>query len=82
MSATIGTFTCATMSFSANALSWSGQDTRTMSTPAFSLRRIWATVPATSVVRVFVIVCTVTGESPPTGTDPTWIRRDLRRSIC
>ena len=82
MSATIGTFTWRTISLSANALSWSGHDTRTMSTPASSDSRICATVPATSVVSVLVIVCTVIGASPPTGTEPTWICRDLRRSIC
>ena len=53
-----------------------------MSTPASSARRICATVPGTSVVSVLVIVCTVIGASPPTGTLPTWIWRDLRRSIC
>ncbi len=53
-----------------------------MSTPAFSARLICATVPGTSVVKVLVIVCTDTGESPPTGTRPTWMTRDLRRSIC
>jgi hypothetical protein len=36
-------------------------------------------VPATSVVSVLVIVCTVIGASPPTGTRPTWIFRDTRR---
>ena len=82
MSATTGTFTCRTMSLSASALSWSGQDTRTMSTPAASARRICATVAATSVVRVLVMVWTVIGASPPTGTRPTWIWRDLRRVIC
>ena len=81
MSATIGTFTSGTMSFSASALSWSGQDTRTMSTPASSARRICATVPATSVVSVLVIVCTVIGAPSPTGTRPTWTRRDFRRMI-
>ena len=71
MSATIGTSTWRTMSFSASALSWSGQDTRTMSTPAASARRICATVPATSVVSVLVMVCTVIGAPSPTGTLPT-----------
>ena len=59
------------MSFSASALSWSGQETRTMSTPAASARLICATVPATSVVRVLVMVCTVIGAPSPTGTLPT-----------
>ncbi len=81
MSATIGTFTSCTISFNASALSRSGQETRTMSTPATSARRICATVPATSVVSVLVMVCTVIGASPPTGTRPTMTWRDLRRMM-
>ncbi len=38
-------------------------------------------VAAASLVRVLVIDWTVIGESPPTGTDPTMIRRLLRRRI-
>ncbi len=53
-----------------------------MSTPASSARLIWAMVPATSVVSVLVIVCTVIGASPPTGTDPTRIWRERLRVIC
>ena len=53
-----------------------------MSTPARSARLICATVAATSVVSVLVIVCTVIGASPPTGTRPTWICRERRRSMC
>ncbi len=71
MSATIGTFTSRTMSFKASALGWSGQDTRTMSTPASSARLIWAIVPGTSVVSVLVMVCTVISTPSPTGTCPT-----------
>ena len=82
MSATTGTFTSRTISLSASALSRSGQETRTISTPASSACRIWAMVPATSVVSVLVMVCTEMGASPPTGTRPTWIRRDTRRVIC
>jgi hypothetical protein len=82
MSATIGTRTCRTISASAAVLSSSGQETRTMSTPAASARRICATVAAASEVSVLVMVCTVMGASPPTATGPTWICRDLRRSIC
>ena len=52
-----------------------------MSAPASSQRRIWSTVALTSGVGVLVIVCTVTGASPPTGTLPTMICRDLRRSM-
>ena len=53
-----------------------------MSTPASSARRICAMVAAASSVGVLVMVCTVIGASPPTGTRPTMIWRDLRRSIC
>jgi hypothetical protein len=35
----------------------------------------------TSLVTVLVIDCTEIGASPPTGTDPTWICRDLRRTM-
>ena len=52
-----------------------------MSTPASSQRRICAMVASASAVSVLVIVCTVIGASPPTGTDPTMIRRDLRRMM-
>ena len=82
MSATIGTLTSRTISASAAVLSSSGHDTRTMSTPAISDSRICAIVAAASLVSVLVMVCTVIGASPPTGTRPTWIWRDLRRSIC
>jgi hypothetical protein len=81
MSATIGTVTSGTMNFSAALDSSSGQETRTMSAPAISSWRIWSIVPWMSVVRVLVMDCTVIGESPPTGTLPTWITRDLRRWI-
>ena len=53
-----------------------------MSTPARSESWIWATVAATSVVSVLVMVCTVIGASPPTFTEPTLICRERRRSIC
>ena len=57
----------------------SGQETRMMSTPASSARRIWSMVAAASAVSVLVMVCTLIGASPPTGTLPTMICRDLRR---
>ena len=79
MSATIGTFTCLTMCFSAAVDSSSGQETRTISTPASSQARICAMVASTSLVSVLVIDCTVIGASPPTGTLPTMILRLLRR---
>ena len=81
MSATIGTRDARTICFNAAVDSTSGQDTRTMSTPASSQRRICAIVAAASDVSVLVIVCTVTGASPPTGTFPTMIWRDGRRLI-
>ena len=52
-----------------------------MSAPASSQRRIWSTVARTSSVGVLVIVCTVIGALPPTGTLPTMIWRDGRRMI-
>ena len=69
------------MAGSAAVDSSSGQETRTMSTPASSQRRIWSIVAAASAVSVFVMVWTVIGESPPTGTEPTMMRRDLRRTM-
>src|SRR5205085_2277423 len=81
MSATIGTRAARTICFNAAVLSASGQETRTMSAPASSQRRIWSIVAFTSGVGVLVMVCTVTGASPPTGTLPTMICRDLRRSM-
>jgi hypothetical protein len=40
-----------------------------------------AGVARTSSVGVLVIVCTLIGASPPTGTEPTMIWRDWRRAI-
>ncbi len=54
----------------------SGQETRIRSAPASSQRRIWSIVATASEVSVLVIVCTVIGASPPTGTAPTMIWRD------
>src|SRR3954453_16253203 len=81
MSATIGTRAARTISRSAAVLAAVGQETRTMSAPASSQRRIWSIVAAASSVGVFVIVWTLIGASPPTGTEPIMICRDLRRSI-
>src|SRR3954468_6657925 len=81
MSATIGTFAARTISFIAAVESAVGQDTRMMSAPASSQRRIWSIVAAASSVCVLVMVWTLIGASPPTGTEPTMICRDLRRSI-
>ena len=48
-----------------------------MSTPASSQRRIWSIVAFASSVGVLVMVWTLIGASPPTGTEPTMICRDL-----
>src|SRR5712692_9793917 len=50
-----------------------------MSAPARSSACTCSTVALTSLVTVLVIDCTVIGESPPTGTLPTWIVRQARR---
>ncbi len=73
MSATIGTLAARTICLSATVLSTSGQETRMMSTPASSQRRIWSIVALASDVGVLVMVWTVTGASPPTATLPTMI---------
>src|SRR3990170_7032572 len=81
MSATIGTRASRTICFNAAVEATSGQDTRTMSAPASSQRRIWAIVASASEVGVLVIVWTVTGASPPTATSPTMIWREGLRAI-
>ena len=73
MSATIGTCDAWTISLSAAVLATSGQETRMMSTPASSQRRIWSIVARASEVGVLVMVWTVIGASPPTGTLPIMI---------
>src|SRR4051794_40808507 len=81
MSATIGTRAARTISLSAAVASAVGQDTRMMSAPASSQRRIWSMVAFASSVGVLVMVWTLIGASPPTGTEPTMICRDVRRSM-
>src|ERR1044072_7663504 len=81
MSATIGTVAARTISFNAAVAASVGQDTRMMSAPASSQRRIWSIVALASSVGVLVMVWTLIGASPPTGTEPIMICRDLRRSI-
>ncbi len=81
MSATIGTRAARTICFSAAVEASSGQETRMMSAPTSSQRRIWSIVARISSVGVLVMVCTVIGASPPTGTLPTMIWRDWRRAI-
>ena len=81
MSATIGMRAARTICPSAAVEASSGQETRMMSAPASSQRRIWSIVAFASEVGVLVMVWTVTGASPPTGTLPTMIWRDWRRSM-
>src|SRR4051794_26776995 len=81
MSATIGTRASRTISLSAAVSSTVGHETRMMSAPASSQRRIWSIVACASEVGVLVIVWTLIGASPPTGTEPIMICRDLRRAI-
>ena len=73
MSAMIGMRAARTILPSAAVLSVSGQETRIRSAPASSQRRIWSMVATGSLVGVLVIVCTVIGAPPPTGTLPTMI---------
>ena len=73
MSATSGTRLARAICRNAAVDASSGQDTRTMSAPTSSHCRICSMVAFASSVGVFVIVCTVIGASPPTGTRPTMI---------
>src|SRR5256885_8490289 len=82
MSATIGTWAARTISLSAAVASAVGQDTRTMSAPASSQRRFWSIVALASSVGVLVMVWTLIGASPPTGTEPIMICRDGGRWIA
>ena len=81
MSATIGTSLLSTIFFNALDEFSSGTDTRTIFAPASTHSAIWSDVASTSVVGVFVIVCTDIGAPPPTRTEPTLIARDSRRAI-
>src|SRR6201986_4308532 len=65
---------------SASASSWDGTATRTIWQPEAVSSAICCSVAFTSAVSVVVIDCTLTGAPPPTGTDPTMIWRDCRRS--
>ena len=80
MSATSGTGLSRTISRMARVEASSGQETRTISAPASAQAAICATVAFTSCVSVLVMVWTEIGAPPPTGTEPTWIRRETRRS--
>ena len=81
MSATIGTGLSATIRRRARALCSSGTDTRTMSAPASAAAQTCSAVAGASVVGVVVMVCTLIGAPPPTGTSPTMIRRLSRRAM-
>ena len=67
------------MRASPSAASRSLQVQRTISAPAAARAYTWANVPSTSAVFVVVIDWTVTGASPPTGTEPTIIWRVFLR---
>src|SRR3546814_14234034 len=79
MSATSGTWAARAILRRLAVDSSVGQETRMMSAPTSSQRRIWSIVAAASSVGVLVIVCTVIGASPPTGTLPTMLCRLFRR---
>ncbi len=70
MSATTGMLEARVIAFIALVASSSGQETRTMSAPASSILRIWSMVARASPVMVLVMVWTLIGASPPTGTLP------------
>lgn len=80
MSAITGICDFFAMIGSASASSWDGTATRTIWQPAAVSSAICCSVALMSAVTVVVIDCTETGASPPTGTEPTMIWRDLRRS--
>jgi hypothetical protein len=50
-----------------------------MSQPLAVSSAICCSVALMSVVGVVVMDCTLTGASPPTATEPTWILRERRR---
>ena len=80
MSAMTGIWDFRAMAGSASASSWDGTATRTIWQPAAVSSAICCRVALTSAVSVVVIDCTETGAPPPTGTEPTMIWRDFRRS--
>src|SRR5665647_2042555 len=77
MSAMIGAGASRTRCANAGASSAVGRLTRTSSQPAATSARTCASVAAASPVLVHVMDCTATGAPPPTGTEPTMIRRAL-----
>ena len=80
MSAMTGIWDLRAMAGSASASSWDGTATRTIWQPEAVSSAICCRVAFTSAVSVVVIDCTVTGAPPPTGTEPTMIWREFRRS--
>lgn len=80
MSAMTGICDFLAMIGSASASSWDGTATRTIWQPDAVSSAICCNVALTSAVTVVVIDCTETGASPPTGTLPTMIWRECRRS--
>ena len=80
MSAMTGICDLRAMAGSASASSWDGTATRTIWQPEAVSSAICCRVAFTSAVSVVVIDCTVTGAPPPTGTEPTMIWREFRRS--
>src|SRR6187549_162657 len=79
MSAMTGSWLFAAMATSALASSWWGTATRTISQPVAVSSAICWRVALMLVVCVVVIDWTLTWESLPTPTLPTWIWRVLRR---
>src|SRR5262245_4632252 len=80
MSAMTGICDCCAITGSASASSWLGTATRTIWQPDAVSSAICCRVALMSAVTVVVMDCTDTGASPPTGTLPTLISRDFRRS--
>src|SRR5674476_981276 len=77
MSAMMGAGASRARRANAGASSAVGRLTRTSSQPAATSARTCASVAAASPVLVHVMDCTATGAPPPTGTEPTMIRRAL-----
>src|SRR5215212_4922150 len=79
MSAMTGIWDFLAIAGSASTSSWDGTATRTIWQPDAVSSAICCRVALTSAVSVVVIDCTLTGAPPPTGTEPTMIRRLCRR---
>src|SRR5215213_6564334 len=79
MSAMTGICDFLAIAGSASTSSCDGTATRTIWQPLAVSSAICCRVALTSAVSVVVIDCTLTGAPPPTGTEPTMIRRLCRR---